>query len=543
MSDNQDRKRRVGLALLWGGLAVALVCHLLGSGGLIRHGGTRVSVASETLGYDIPCYDAKPIGEEIGRVVFYGGFAASYQSYLPLTLTLLRSGYAVRLVASSGSPNSGVPMSYGSHATESLEAARPFFEARPDLPHFTMGHSEGTRYAMRTARAIPSVDGVVALSTVSPALDKTRPPNVLMLVAENDFANIQRQTNYALMSGTKLKRPEMNKTYGDLASGTARRVQVVAGANHMSIAFDKVAQQGILDWLNGTSGAPVAPGRVEGWRKFLVSALGALIGVILAVGGIGLVFRRTDGAESSTETKDTSSEDETDKVDSGGRAKGIPAWAMLLVFLVGWGAAALLGDSIAMTRQLPLLVYGRILIFFAIATVPLLAIGAIRPRLGAGLPRGSWRARCVLIGITLTLLLFDRWLVAVVPSGKRLLWFGVAFLITGAYFACDEFVRRGVQRATDWQTGFALGLAGSFIAALSVAGAAFFIGPPVGGFLVAGSVTMFVLMAACEIPATWLYATTGDYLLSWWVRVIVLNGFLAGLVPFVSEAQFREMIP
>ena len=548
MADNQERKRRLGRALLAGGVAMALVCHLLGNWELIRRGGTRLSIASDTLGYDLPCYDLLPAGPEKGRVVFYGGFASGFQSYFPVALTLLRSGYAVRLAATSGSPNSGVPMAYDSHALESIEAARPFFEARPDVPHFTMGHSEGTRYAMKTASEIVSVDGVVLLSTVSASLDKKRPPNVLIMVAENDFGNIKQQTKVALLSGTRIPNPELNRTYGDLAAGTARRAHVVPGANHLSIAFDKAAQQGILDWLNQISGAPTERVRVAGTAGFPALAIGVLLGALAAVGGIGLLFQRADsggqgdGAESSAETKGTDSRGETEKVHSGNRTKGIPAWAALLLFVLGWGAAAFLAPSIAYAQDIPLLAYGRILIFFAVAAVPLLAMGGIRPRLGAGLPRGSWKARAALFGATLLLLLFDRWLLDVVPSGKRLLWFGVAFVITGAYFACDEFIRRAVQRATDWQTGFALGLAGSFIAALSIAGAAFFAQGPVGGFLVAGAATLFVLLAACEIPATWLYETTGDWLLSWWVRVAVFNGFLAGLVPFVSEAHFRQMI-
>ena len=49
------------------------------------------------------------------------------------------------------------------------------------------------------------------------------------------------------------------------------------------------------------------------------------------------------------------------------------------------------------------------------------------------------------------------------------MWFALAAFISGIYFALDEFLRRGIQRATDWQTGFALGLAGALVAALAVA--------------------------------------------------------------------------
>jgi hypothetical protein len=522
MNDTPNPKRNVGRALLVAGLVVTLMCHLLGSWDLIRFKGSWRPVRSDSLDYEIPCYDVRPDGAEAGRVVIYTGFSGSAHVYFPLAVSLLRSGYAVRIAANSGSPKSKVPMSYDSHALESLEAARDFFEAAPDLPHFLMGHSEGTRFALRTGRELTSVDGVVLFSTISADMNTYQPPNVLILVAENDFINVERQSNVALISGTKLKRPDYEWTYGSFEHGTARRARIMPGTNHLTIAFDEASHREALDWLSRISGNQAGPVHISSRAKYPLLAIGAVVAALVAVCGIGLMFSQAD---------------------PGAERKSIPAWALLLLVAAGWGLAAVLGASGLSVPEIPLLVYGRILVFFGIAGVPLLALALIRPRRGAGMPAGSWKARARVLGIALTLLLFDRWFMGVMPLGARLFWFGVAFLVSGAYFACEEFWRRGVQRATDWQTGFALGLAGSFIAALAIAGAAFFIGPPVGQFLVVGSVTAFVLLALCEIPATYLYTMTGDWLLSWFVRVSIFNGFLAGLVPLVSEAEFLNMIP
>ena len=521
MTEKPTSKRRIGQALLVAGIVLALICHLLGSWDLLRFKGNWQAVQSDGLDYDIPCYDMQPNGPEAGKVVIYTGFSGSVHIYFSLATSLLRSGYAVRIVANSGSPKSRVPMSYDSHALESLEAARSFFEASPELPYFLVGHSEGTRFAIETAHELTSVDGVVLFSTVSADMNTRRPPNALILVAENDYNNIQRQSTVALMNGTKLRHPDYDWTYGSIEDGNARRAQIMPETNHLTMAFDAAAHRAILDWVNGISGNQGEPIHIGNRAKYPMLAIGALLGALIAVGGIGTLFPRTAP---------------TDK------KKSIPAWALLLLIALGWGLAAFLGASGLSAPEIPLLVYGRILVFFAIAGVPLLLLAIVRPKLGAGMPAGSWKARATLIAVTLTLLLFDRWLMGVLPLGARLFWFAVAFLVSGAYFACEEFWRRGVQRATDWQTGFALGLAGSFVAALSIAGAAFFVGPPVGEFLVVGSVTAFVLMALCEVPATYLYSTTGDWLLSWFVRASIFNGFLAGLVPLVSEAEFLKMV-
>jgi hypothetical protein len=413
-------------------------------------------------------------------------------------------------------------MNYTSHDIESMEATRPFFSARPDVPHFLIGHSEGTRYALQIAREISSVDGVILLATIASSMDAKQPANVLILVAENDFANVKQATRFALMNGTGLKRPGYGQAYGSAEKGTARMVKEMPGTDHLSVALVDASHRTILSWLNQISGNPNDRIPAHNAAKFLVLAVCAFLGAAVAVIGIGLLFARTN---------------------PGSDEKGMPAWAMIILLLAAWGLAALLGNSVPFVRRIPLLIYGRILVYFAVALVPLMLVAVIRPRLGAGIPRGPWKARAALLVVSLTLLLFDRWLVSVVPAGGRLAWFLVAAIVPGCYFLCEEFFRRKIQRATDWQTGFALGLAGSFIAALSVAGAGFFVGSiDIGQYLIIASATLFVVLAACEIPATWLFATTGDWLLSWWVRVSIFNGFIVGLVPFISEIELRQII-
>jgi len=522
MSGNLQLKRKIGLAMFVAGLALALGCHLLGSWGLLKYGGNWHSLASNKLGYDIPFYEAQPKIPEAGRVVIYPGWAGGVHAYFPLAISLLRSGYAVRLVARSGSPSSSARMDYTSHDIESMEATLPFFSARPDVPHFLLGHSEGTRYALQIAREIPSVDGVILLATIASSMDTKQPANVLILVAKNDFANVKQATRFALMNGTGVKRPEYGQVYGSIEKGTARMVKEMPGTDHLSVALVEASHNTILSWLNQISGNSNDPVTGHNAAKFLALAVCAFLGAAVAVIGIGLFFPRTN---------------------PGSDGKGMPAWPMILLLLAGWGLAALLGNSVPFVRQIPLLVYGRILVYFAIALIPLGLVAVIRPRLGAGIPRGPWKARAALLVVSLTLLLFDHWLVSVIPSGDRLAWFLLAAMVPGCYFLCEEFFRRKIQRATDWQTGFALGLAGSFIAALSVAGAGYFVGSiDIGQYLIIASATLFVLLAACEIPATWLFAATGDWLLSWWVRISIFNGFIVGLVPFISEIELRQII-
>jgi pimeloyl-ACP methyl ester carboxylesterase len=523
MNDGLGLKRKIGLAMLAAGLVLALACHLLGSRGLMKYGGGLHSLASDKFDYDVPYYEAHPKIPEVGRVVIYPGWAGGVHTYYPLAASLLRSGYAVRLVARSGSPNSSARMNYSSHGIESMEATQPFFSANPDVSHFVMGHSEGTRFALQVARKIPSVDGVILLATIASSMDTTQPANVLILVGEDDFARVKQATRLALKNGTAQKRPEYGRTYGSVELGTARMAKQMPGTDHLSVALAEASHVAILSWLDEISGN--TDGRTPGRNaaKYLVLAVCSLLGTAVAVIGVGLLFPPAN---------------------SGSGENGMPAWAFIILLLAGWGLVPIMGNSFSFVRQIPLLIYGRVLVYFAIASVPFVLVAAFRPRLGAGIPRGSWKARVALLVVSLTLLLFDCWLVSVIPSGARLGWFLLAAIIPACYFLCEEFFRRKIQLATDWQTGFALGLAGSFIAALSIAAGGYFVGSmDIGQYLIVVSATLFVLLAACEIPATYLFATTGDWLLSWWVRASIFNGFIVGIVPFISEIELRQIIP
>jgi hypothetical protein len=522
MSDNLRNRTKLGLWILAGGIVIMLGFHLGGSWELLRFGGKWHAERSDRLKYRIPCYDARPNIAEAGRVFIIGTFDTSTQMYFPLTLALLRSGFAVRLVANSGSPNSAMPAYYESHGIESIEAARPFFNAEPDVPHFVIAYSEGTRYAVQAASEIETIDGVILISTVSAAIRKADPPNVLLLVAENDYVKVARQTKFALISGTKMSNPDFDKIYGDMQQGTARMAQALTGTNHISILAHESTQSSIITWLNKISENPNKEIALTNSARLPALAIGVLFGAALAVIGIGFLFSQNG---------------------KGVNGKSVHPWFLIALTGGGWGLAAILGNRITMSEQIPLLVYGRVLMFFVIATIPFLLLALIRPGLGAGIPRGTWKACGALIGVSLTLLLFDLWFLGVVPTGHRLFWFSLAFLVNGSYFAFDEFLRRGVQRSTDWQTTLALGLVGSLIAAISIAVAAFSVGGSIGEFLIAGSVTLFVLMVAGEIPGTYLFAVTGDWMLSWWVRVSIFNGFLVGIVPLISEAKLLEVTP
>jgi hypothetical protein len=522
MLNNKKFRLKLGITALAVGIALTLGSHLLGSWELMGYDGNWHSITSDRLSYDIQCYDAHPNQPEVGRIVFYCGFGLSIQDYFPLAIPLLRSGYAVRIVAHSGSQNSGVTMFYKSHSVESMEATLPFLTARPDLPHFLMGHSEGTRYAARLGRDIPTIDGVVLVSSISASINTERPPNVLILVAENDFDNVARQSTMALIVGTNMRNPEFHKTYGEFAVGTARRKEVIPGTDHFSIFLSDASHRSILGWLGSVSPHPEQQISASHTAISRLAGIAVLVGAAIAAIGVGLLFSST-------------------RRDQDG--KGFPAWAVLLTYIVSWGVAPLLSNSVPLAREIPLLAYGRALAISAIATIPLLLLVLARPRLGIGIPRGAWKARAALLGVTLTLLLFDRWQIAVIPTGERLFWFALALLVTGSYFACDEFLRRGAQRATDWQTGLFLGLAGSLIIVISIAGGAFMVRSPVGEFLIDQSPALFILLAVCEVPATFLFTLTGDWLLSWWVRVSILNGYLASIVPLVSETGFTKMLP
>jgi len=108
-----------------------------------------------------------------------------------------------------------------------------------------LGHSMGTAAALGFAQTYPIVRATVAVSPVETKVTPELPQNLLLLAGEWEprfVANAQARLREAGGAG------------GDFNSGTARRLQVLPGLEHISIIFAPITHALALDWLDQTFG-------------------------------------------------------------------------------------------------------------------------------------------------------------------------------------------------------------------------------------------------------------------------------------------------
>jgi len=207
-------------------------------------------------------------------VVITHGFAGSQQLMQPLALTLARNGYRAVTFDFPGhgrnlDPLSGTPSGAG-NATETLQAALaevvayartlPGFDGRLAL----LGHSMASDIIIRYAQAHPEIAATVVISVFSPAVSDGRSPRNLEVVVgalEPPFLRDEGRRIVGLSAG-----PEpvaAGVTYGRFDDGSARRLVLAPGVEHISVLYSGEAETAAVDWFNQVFGRSEAIGFVD----------------------------------------------------------------------------------------------------------------------------------------------------------------------------------------------------------------------------------------------------------------------------------------
>ncbi|MFN3706194.1 MAG: alpha/beta hydrolase [Thermoflexales bacterium] len=274
--------------------------------------------------------DARPLTPAL---VISHGFSGNRQLMYGFGYVLARNGYVAALVdfAGHGLSRDRLPDGFNDaqyrKLAANLDTALRFVRARPEVDAVRvglLGHSMGATAVARYAAERDDVPLTVAISLgafgSSLPPDPARPRNLLVLVGALEFEGFLRGSTNAL----RVAWPQgiANQTYGDFAAGTARRLVIVPGVEHITVLFSDSAHQEVVRWLDQAfgvirAGTLHADGRmvwVLGWyaavllgffplsRALLgrpdqpptypvgLSALHALLVMTLAVGGAALAL-------------------------------------------------------------------------------------------------------------------------------------------------------------------------------------------------------------------------------------------------------------
>jgi hypothetical protein len=202
-------------------------------------------------------------GVQAPVVVIAHGFAGSQQLMQPFAETLARNGYIAVTFDFLGHGRNPVPMRGDITEGETITSAllrelgqvAAFARALPgsDGRLAVAGHSMASDIVVRFAMATPEVQATVAVSVFSPAVTAASPKNLLVIVGALEPSMLANEglRIVNLAAGGKAVAGE---TYGSFADGSARRLVLARGVEHIGVLYSRDSLEQSLHWMNATFG-------------------------------------------------------------------------------------------------------------------------------------------------------------------------------------------------------------------------------------------------------------------------------------------------
>ena len=382
-------------------------------------------------------------------VVIAHGFAGAQQLMLPFAVTLARHGHVAVTFDFPGHGRNAEPLPGG--ISDDRRASAALLDALGKVEAFArglpegrdgvmlLGHSMGgdivLRHAMQRGDAIA---GTVAVSTFGMAVrpGEAGPRNLLAMVGGWEPAMLRQEAARMAASGLPAGTAVVaGRSYGDFAAGTARRLEVVPGVEHIAVLYGTAGLRAAAQWADGVAGRAPAPVRFVDARGPWIGLL--LLGLVALAWPLAALLPRADRGRLGA---------------SAGLGAGL-GWRRLWWVAVLPAAATPLVLRVLPTEALPLLLgdyvaahcalYGALTalcLWRAGATMPWTREPAQRTRWWPVLVGGAALAAYGTLGIGSAI---DAEIMAFWPVGAR--WWLVGALLAGLlpFFLADEWLTRG----------------------------------------------------------------------------------------------------
>lgn len=470
------------------GLATLLALSAI-AWGIARLQGASSGLSVTTLPVgEIPARVFRPAGGAPAPVVVIAhGFAGSQEMMQPFATTLAQAGFIAVTFDFPGHGGNPTPLAGGltddeaasgtllSALTRVVAAVRPLGDGRLAL----LGHSMAADIVIRWGFDRREAAATVALSGFGPQVTAEQPRNLMVAVGawEPEFLQAAARRIVALAAGGE---PAEDTTYGRFADGTARRLVIADGVEHIGILYSQDALAQSRAWLAEAFGR--APGRVP------VDARGPAIGLL--VGGLVLLAWPLSRL--------------LPRVAAGPPGAGL-GWRRFWPIAVVPAVATPLILRLVPTGFMPLLLGDYLTAHCALYGVLTgLLAWRLRPRaapVASSPAKAAIAAAAILLYLALLGGALDHWVIAFLPAPHRLVLVPIVLLGTLPWFATDEWATRapGTARGAYAATKalFLLSLMGAVA-----------LDPPRLFFLIIIVPVMLVFLLAFGLFSRWsLYAT------------------------------------
>jgi dienelactone hydrolase len=266
-----SRRSRAWIALL---VLVAICVGAAYLASRVQTDGGRIAITNQEFrnptGIPVRAKLFRPIGATTGRkapgAVFIHGYQSTRETGDPIAIELARRGVVVLSIDALGRGNSGNPVAdVESPEFDSTFGGRTALHYLASLPFVDrqrvgmLGHSLGAETCFAIARDDPAVRGVALVGWAYTAeATPEMPRNMLMVYGRYDeFRDRMTGTRDLAAEWMRSEQtraafgfdgPELGKTYGDFARGTARRV-VLPEAMHIQEPHHAPAIAEVIEWM------------------------------------------------------------------------------------------------------------------------------------------------------------------------------------------------------------------------------------------------------------------------------------------------------
>lgn len=229
----------------------------------LREGSRDLNVTRTVLGETPVTIFRRQSAAPASVVLIAHGFAGSQQLMQPFAETLARNGYIAVTFDFLGHGRNPVPM-HG-NITEGLTITNALLKELTDVAASArtlagsdgrlavLGHSMASDIVVRYAQAHPDVEATVAVSVFSPVVTPTSPRNLLVIVGALEPAMLRNEglriVNLAA-GGTAIA----GETYGQFSDGTARKLVLARGVEHIGVLYSRDSMVEAVRWLNAVFG-------------------------------------------------------------------------------------------------------------------------------------------------------------------------------------------------------------------------------------------------------------------------------------------------
>ncbi len=225
----------------------------------LHRGSEGLSIAKAIVGETPITVFRQPSPASSPIVVIAHGFAGSQQLMQPFAETLARNGYIAVTFDFLGHGRNPAPMrgdiTEGKAITAALLAeltdvaawARKL--AGSDGRLAVLGHSMASDIVVRFAQATPDVEATIAVSVFSPVVTAVSPRNLLVIVGALEPAML-RNEGLRIVNLTAGGSAIAGETYGRFSDGTARKLSLAGGVEHIGVLYSQDSMTDALRWFN-----------------------------------------------------------------------------------------------------------------------------------------------------------------------------------------------------------------------------------------------------------------------------------------------------